>query len=296
MSEFAKRVIRMRGIFPIAKEDLLDAPDVLASKVIRVGAEPEVNKIGYPRASSLYSACMRKHVLGTKFEKEEKQWGGVKTRLIFGFGKAVHFWLQNTGDLFGDDRIGWWKCQSCGVIMYFGKPPKARCKNCGASPKAAVYVEHSMRLKRPYFVTGHPDLFVSRDNGICVLEIKTLNGEEFVKLAGPIVEHEMQVVTYVWGLSKDKSLPIKINDQVGYILYISKKHLAKELPLKMFAVKITVPLVERMKKKLLEYREGVRNFPDMLPEPASVCKRGDFENYAAKTCVCLKECLKYGKV
>ncbi len=39
--------------------------------------------------------------------------------MAFSLGNALHWWVQNRPDFYGDDRRGWWKCLAC------SKPKKA---------------------------------------------------------------------------------------------------------------------------------------------------------------------------
>jgi len=274
------------------EDDTLD-PETLASKFLTLNEPPEIGEVSWPRASSLYDACMRMHVLGTKSHATKQQWLSFKTRMLFGIGNAVHFYAQNTDWLFGDKRRGWWKCLSCRKILYFGAPPRARCPHCNAHHEAIAYYEHPVRLREPFMVTGHVDMFLERIERLRVVDFKTMAGPLFDKLKAPLVEHEWQVQTYMWGCSIDKRLPVKIDPEVGYIAYISKGYHADSLPLKMFPVKKSAALRGRIKAKLLTFKTGFENYPKDLPAPDKKCARSDFGSYQANQCPCKKECIEH---
>lgn len=290
---FADRVVRMRkdsGLIK-PKEFVPVDPTALAAEHLDMAWSMEEAPIGYPRASSLHNACMRFHVIGARTEKKIKQFNSVRAKLLFGIGIAVQDWIQNTPDVLGDKRRGWWRCTACNKILYFGGPPKKRCKFCEARPEAIRYHEHFMRLPDPWMVTGHPDMWLEPETGIYrILELKTIKSEEFDKLKAPLVQHDWQLQTYMWGCPLDERLPVKTDPSVGYIMYISKRYSTKELPYKMFTVHRNDSLIQRIKVKLDQFSLGYLNYPKHLPPPADECLRGNMTSYRAKTCVCKKEC------
>ena len=297
---FAKKVQRLKGKASSSDtikrelEDEIEDPAALAANHIEMHSKwVHGYNIGRPRASSIHKACIRMHVIGTVKKLGKQEITTVRTRLLWGYGNAYHWWVQNTPDVFGLRRLGWWKCYACGKVLYFGYPPKQECKFCGASPRAAFYHEHSLKLESPFPVSGHPDLFLDVHKLIRVVEAKTMNGADFVKLVAPLADHEFQCQTYMWGCARDKNLPVKIDPEVGYILYISKKSIRSALPFKMFKVRKNASILKQIKAKCRSYRVGVEDYPKSLPDPHDECLRNEFRNYMAKHCVSRKECLRY---
>jgi hypothetical protein len=287
----------MRQEAGLIKGPKLAAQDgvALASEHLELGWEVEEQRIGYPRASSLYGACIRQHVLGTIHNKTKKEWEAARDRLLYGIGIAVQEWIQNRHDVLGDRRRGWWKCLACRRILYFGGPPKRRCQYCGAHPEAIAYHEHFMKLKAPWLVTGHPDMFLEKDPAVFrLLEIKTIKDDEFDKLKAPLIQHDWQIQTYMWGCELDEHLPVKTDSSIGYVMYVSKRYQTKELPYKMFTVQRSEALVQRIKEKVSMYTDGVRDFPENVPPPHDGCIRGGMDNYQAKSCPCRVECIAVG--
>jgi len=302
MSKFAKIV---RGLKKKTKvhidndyreeiEEDIDDPAALAASHINMRAVENVAyTIGKPRASSILVSCIRMHVIGTVNKIQKKEWSSARSRVLFGYGNAYHYWIQNKPDFYGRRRIGWWKCQACQKVMFFGFPPKQPCGHCGAAREAGVYHEHHMDLNGAHPMSGHPDLFLDVNGLIRVNELKSINGEEFEKLKGVKAEHEAQTQTYMWGCGLDKSIPIKIDTQVGYVTYISKKYRTKTLPFKMFRIKKNAAILRTIKAKARSYRVGVEDYPKYLPELDSQCASHNLRNYKAKVCPCREECLKH---
>lgn len=289
------RKIQVKGTkVPFSTIEKMGDPAALAASFSNLKVEKEVKSIAAPRASDMYSSCMRKHVIGTVNELTEQRWTTLKGKIIFCIGNAVHFWLQNSSDLFGEERYGWWYCQACKQTRYFGKPPKRSCERCGADKDATIYLEHLMRLKKPVMVTGHPDMFFkpSHIKKVRIAELKTIAGDSFDKLVAPIIDHEWQIQTYMWGCANDSSIPIEIDQSMGYIVYVTKRTREEEFPLKIFPVVSNPDLIKRIKAKLMLYQGGLKDYPKNLPVPIDECLRGDFKGYRARTCVALKECVK----
>lgn len=297
-SSFAVRVARLsKGIVKPVLDEVEKHGDAaaIAAQVVDLHARVETSIIGAPRASKLYDACMRQHVLGTHFSVELTQRIAFKQKVTFSMGNAVHWWMQNKSDVFGLRRIGWWRCVACKKVLYFGRPPKKRCPHCKAYPEAIHYHEHYLNLKSPLAVTGHPDMFFEKQKGLFrVTEIKTMNGDEFERLAAPVIGHEWQVQTYMWGCNqKGAGLPVPIDPAVGYVCYVSKKQHRDILPLKMFPIRRDDQLLRRAKAKLKQYKEGRQDFPNNLPELHSECERRNFNAYRARSCPVLNNCMEY---
>ena len=287
---FADRVIRMRRasrVSELSDEDKSGDPQLVATAHIDIVAPREVQEVGKPRASSLKKACMRMHVIGTITNVHIPRYGSFKHKVTFGIGDACHYWAQNTKFLFANRRVGWWRCTACNKVLYFGKPPKAKCSKCGARKEAIVYHEHFMNIKG---VTGHPDLFLEVKKDLRIAEIKTMSAIQFVKLAAPLVEHEWQLLTYMDGSRVDKALPVKIDHTVGYLIYLSKGWHTDMLPIKMYPVVYEPTIVKQIKAKIQSYTDGLKGYPSVLPAPLKACLP-DFTSYTARSCKCKQMCI-----
>jgi hypothetical protein len=122
--------------------------------------------------------------------------------------------------------------------------------------------------------------------------LKSINGAEYDKLKAAKAEHEAQAQTYMWGCGRDKNMPVKVDTEIGYVTYISKKYSTKALPFKMFRIRKSNRILNMIKDKARTYRIGVENYPDDIPALESDCERDSFRNYKAKICPCREECMK----
>lgn len=278
--------------------DILTAvrPTAVPKAIVSISTTSDDKIIGPPRASSIYSACMRQHVLGTIYKLNYRDVTGFTRQLTFDIGHAMHTLIQNSNDrYFKEQRRGHWKCVACGVVSPFGKPPTENCTYCGANIEALVYHEFELKIEKPYYVSGHPDLFIAPSeapNKIRVVELKTMSGEKFKTLVAPLVEHVYQLHTYMWacGLRKN-DLSIWLDDEVGYITYISKKEVSGELPIKTFTVNREVRVLKDIFDRLQQYKEGIED--NVIPEPLDQCVTSKFDHWRAKNCVARKLCKEY---
>lgn len=291
-TEFSQRVIRRKVKNKFLGSGVLDDPALLAAHYVNIQSSRESQyPITMPRASKMFDGCMRMFVVGHKNNIQKKEWSNTKNRLLFGIGNALHYWIQNEPDLFGDKRVGWWLCRGCMKVRQFGKPPTTPCKFCGANAAAAVYMEHGFRLNGKYPVSGHPDMFLRKDKVLRITELKSISAKEYVKLVAPLAAHECQLLTYMWGIPQDKTFPVKIDRDLGYLAYISKGYHQKELPIKMFPVPYNVKVVSQIKKKLSAYKRGWDNYPNKLPEPLEACVKANFTSWKAKECPVKNHCM-----
>jgi len=281
----------------LSQIELSGNPTTIAAELVEIGnRQPRPVPIGAPRASSLFQACMRLRILGTVYKKKMTELDSIHARVTFGIGNSLHYWVQNTDLFLGDRRRGWWKCVACGRTRYFGAPPKKGCEFCKASPAATIYEEHGIDLKKPYPVTGHPDMFYAKKPDLVrVLEIKTLNGDDWQKLKSPLVEHEWQLQTYMWACSIDPDMPAEIDPLVGYILYFSKMNFRNSLPVKAFVVVKNDSLLKRIFAKLGVYRAGVVDGElGSLPPILDECVRSKFKGARSLYCPVRGECQDHG--
>ena len=159
---------------------------------------------------------------------------------------------------------------------------------------AAEYKEHSMLLDGAWPMGGHPDLFLSFPGHIFrVCEIKTMNGKDFESLKAPLADHEAQTRVYMWGLNIDPKMPVVIDPELGFIMYVSKQSFKKIFPMKIFPIRQSKSTINMVKDIASIYKIGMDNYPNRLPVPHRECSQGNFANYRAKTCVCREKCLEF---
>lgn len=264
-------------------------------RVVSISTTRNDQTIGPPRASSIYNACIRMHVIGSQNKLEYRSIVGFNRQLTFDIGHAMHSLIQNSSDrYFGKQRRGFWMCIACETITPFGKPPTEKCSNCGANIDALQYHEYELKLTEPYCISGHPDLFIEpldAPNKIRVVELKTIAGDAFQKLAAPLVEHVYQIHTYMWSCGlKPHELSVLFDDSVGYITYISKKEISGELPMKTFTVNSELRVLKQIFIKLKMYRNAMRK--NILPLPLDICSSSGFEHWRAKNCAAKQLCME----
>lgn len=150
-----------------------------------------------------------------------------------------------------------------------------------------------MKLDDPK-VTGHPDmLYALTMEEIRVLELKTLNGDEFKALERPKAEHVFQVIGYMHYLPKDKTLPIKINPNKGLIWYFSKQMTKASLPFKAFHISKDAITVRALETTLEQFTRGIQE-ADYLPEPLAACRQSGWKTYRARSCPLTELCQECG--
>ncbi len=275
-------------------DDNVDSFAVLA-KYTKISCEVEMQNISNPRASSLYSACMRMQVIGVSLKLKQKRFLNLHSRVTFGTGNAIHYQIQNSNWVFSDNmRVGWWLCTACKKIRQFGRRKTSNCEFCNALPEASIYYEHSLSVhKNPVLVTGHPDLLIYISKGVVrIVEIKTIKKDSYENLIMPLIEHQWQIITYLMYCNKSTiKLPIKIDESLGYILYLAKEQTGRDvLPLRLFPVSNSLVIQEQIKAKLRLYYEGIQNFPKKLPPVLAECERSNFSCWKAKNCAAVSYC------
>jgi len=268
--------------------------DSITSELFNLETLVKSREIKYPRASSIYDCCIRLHVLATLYGIEKTERIHLNRRVTFDIGNAIHYWFQNDPSYLGDQRVGNWECRACGFTTKFGKPVTNKCRACGASHKAFVYKEIDLVLHKPYPITGHPDMFIeprTNPNVIRVMEFKTINGERFETLSAPLISHVWQLQTYIWMINEDDTLlPVPVDKDYGYIVYISKKEKFGQLPIKTFVVRKDRDLIRRVRVKLQHYVDGVKG--RSLPDPLGKCVSSNFTDYVSNSCPVVSVCKK----
>lgn len=284
-------------IFNFGAGDEITDPEALAFYHTRAKfGKKEGQDLMFPRASSLYDACMRMHVLACRSPKKIKKLDDQSPNqvLTFSIGSAVHFLMQNTPAIFGDRRIGLWECLACGNVLYFGKPPVDNCPKCGASKNAIFYREHAFNPKKPLYCGGHPDLFLASSAGKPrPLEAKTMEETAFGKLTAPLAAHDFQLQTYFILMESNPFLSKKVDTRNGYLFYVGKKVARGSMPFKMFHVKRNKAVEESILGRLREFREGYEKFPKKLPMLHNDCQKSNLSSWRSRNCPCLKLCKGY---
>jgi hypothetical protein len=271
--------------------DAITDPNALAfHHTVAKFEKTQGHQVLFPRASSLFDACMRMHVIAAKSDIKyyKTESGRPQDTMVFNLGTAVHYMMQNTPTFFGDRRIGFWECSACGTIIW-GKPPIQNCDRCGAKKEAFVYIEHGFTAEPPYYCSGHVDLFLDVGNGKSrMLDLKTMGEDEFYGLEAVKAKDEFQLLTYMVLAEAEADLPIDTNR--GFIFYVCKKIKSDAMPYKMFHVIRNESNTNSVLKRLALFKNGYENFPNDLPPVQPSCL--GFTSYAAKSCPCVSACVQ----
>jgi hypothetical protein len=182
-----------------------------------------------------------------------------------------------------DKAIGNWKCLTCGAYAIFCKRPE-RCRTC----KSKVFKHEQLRfVSQVSGVSCGVDMVVNL-GGLkhTLVEIKTIDKEEFKKLVAPLAEHKFRTSLYPRIVEEsDHAFKDRIDTTEAFVFYVSKggfgckdvdvltwktKGLLQDAefsPFKEFLIKrndaLTDPRVE-LASKVLTYRQGG-------PMPKGIC-------------------------
>ena len=269
--------------------DAITDPVQLAHALTNLEAQrEELEYSRYLRVSSLYTVCVRERLLGLRNDVLKTKWISRDTVLLFEKGNYYHDLVQNTSLIFDRARIGWWECMACN-FRRFGRPPTKPCR-CGARKEAIRHKEHHLEIDDPFNVSGHQDLFLEVGGGdIRVLDVKSLDIDEMVKMISPKPENVYQVQGYMEFGQYDKNLPIKPNRNRGLLLYFAKRSRKGVFPIKMFHVVRQQVVVDAMTRDLNDFRRGLEDI-SFLPPPKDKCKDSAWNNYEARSCGALEFC------
>ena len=168
-------------------------------------------------------------LLDMNLGKKKDSYIGTALRITFDHGRSVENLVRN--DWLRDVAVGDWECGVCGSVhATFGKVPKVKC-NCGYN--RWVYKE-SRFMSEKNGASGGLDLILDVGEAkLRIIEIKTIDKDEFRKLVAPLAEHKFRTSLYLRLVEESNSeLAARINLQVSNILYVSKSYGFKDETLK----------------------------------------------------------------
>lgn len=174
--------------------------------------------------------CPREHAFLTLgVVKKKDQFVGTSLRITYDHGRDMEWRLRN--DWLRDAMVGNWECTVCGHTHSFGKFPKVNCPSCGY--KRWEYVEPRFTSKHSGISGGIDGLVDVGATKHRILEIKSIDKDEFKKLAAPLAEHKFRTALYL-KLAEESELPEsdRVNSQEASILYVSKSFGFKDESLK----------------------------------------------------------------
>lgn len=234
--------------------------------------------------------------------KPKNNFIGTSMQITYAIGhdterRIRNSWLRNY-------VVGYWKCGVCGSVYYkWGKVPKVKCPSCGWGHQ---WVYEEVRVLDPETgVSGGIDAFVDTgERKLRLLELKTMDKDQFKKLIAPLAEHRYRTALYLW-LVEHSNLPEKerINQMQAFIIYMSKSFGFKDMtmkengvpdmpfsPFKEYTIErqdevIKIPLARA--KVLTRYREMVKN-DSSTGLPCGICHNGLTKR--AQSCSAIAHC------
>lgn len=152
--------------------------------------------------------------------KKRDQYIGTALRITFDHGRDVEYRIRN--DWLRDIAVGTWKCGVCGTLhSTFGKVPTNKCGTC--SYERWEYEETRFSSEKTG-VSGGIDLILDvGEPKLRIVEIKTIDKDEFKKLQAPLAEHRFRTSLYL-RLAEEESADFseRVNTKEANIIYVTK--------------------------------------------------------------------------
>lgn len=244
--------------------------------------------------------CARERVIAKLkgITKTKDEWLSTSLAMTFAIGRSVQDMVVNT---LGKSGVGYadWVCEICGAHYGMVQYPTV-CAECKQ--------QHSLRYRERRFVSSITKISCGVDafaklsgahNQLTPIEIKTIDKEEFKKLAMPLAEHRTRMKLYlkIMAESTDKDIPI-IDLSRGVLLYVSKGGYGVQdeavktwklgdigfSPFKEYTITRDDDALAEDEGRVMEYHKAMENktFPDRIcPTPS---------DGRAYKCVCKAEC------
>jgi hypothetical protein len=211
-------------------------------------------------------------------------------RVAFDNGTALHDLCRNTWLRY--DVIGMWQCEDCGEKRHFSKAPST--VSPGDKSHHHWWTYHEEVFVDPETgISGSIDFFVDLGNKkLTVVEVKSIDKDQFSKLAGPLAKHRIRSQMYLALI--DRAAPQAVRDQIDLtharILYISKGYgnmnadHGKVLPFKEFSIRRNDEAVE----KYFDLGRQIHDFRKKGVLPKVIC--ANQMDKRARVCPVAKAC------
>lgn len=210
-------------------------------------------------------------------------------RVVWAMGRAAEkhvreAWIEELQER----AFGRWEC-ACGKTTstntFFSRSAIAECCGGKLDQYAEIDLEHAgLGLK------GHPDFVYQAEDGLRVVEIKSINSSGFDSLKEPKPQHVAQLLHYidmVPGATRELISPI------GHVFYVRKEFSFKGIPYKCFDVDSAAPVHKMALDAGIDRADDVRTFLDggKLPARLGQCKTPNTPT--AKKCGACEMCFYY---
>ena len=161
--------------------------------------------------------------------KKKDNYVGTSLRITFDHGRDIEHRMRN--DWLRDVAVGIWQCSTCNSRHpTFGKEPKVSCK-CGY--KHWVYGEYRFKSEVSG-VSGGLDIMLDVGQPkLRIVEIKTLDKDQFKALKAPLAEHKFRTSLYLrLAAESNDEVSARVNTQEANLIYVSKSFGFKDEALK----------------------------------------------------------------
>lgn len=185
---------------------------------------------GYIHVTDLLRFCARRQVLCVRDKIQQLKVPRCADRVLWEMGKAAerHVRTQIIKAMNYRNIVGNWGC-FCGGLEYGGFFVADRvCARCN-SP-AIIYHEFTLADDDARII-GHPDLMFYYDNAMLVVEIKSMNKDDFKALSEPSPNHIFQGGSYRRLLLQRQTVPV--HREIA-VLYVCKDYIFKGVPYKEY--------------------------------------------------------------
>lgn len=254
----------------------LDAQDRVPEKVRAM--EP-----GYVHVSSMVGFCGRQLALLRREERPLFRSVTGGHRVMWRIGRAVesHIREQFINSRNRSGILGNWTCACGGSVRRGAFSPVARCEVC--NQPLNVYGEFTL-ADRDAKIVGNPDLLFEWQKSVVVVEIKSMNPEQWEKLTAPLGDHIFQAGMYHDLLKANGFTP---NKDVVFI-YCTKQFKYGS-PYKEFHVDVSVPSLTAQRQAIREQvKETMQHIEAGTLPPRTLC--ASHTSSMAKTCPMVAQC------
>jgi hypothetical protein len=243
------------------------SPDLFLDAISKYDNIPQLLRtpIGpnsYIHSSSLENFCARRAAILDKENRVPREYVQGSMKVVWAIGRAVEKHVRDAliNSLGKSNFHGKWHCK-CGKTTHVGTYADITCKVCNT--KASNYDELTI-YSEEHKIAANPDLiFLTPSKQQTVIEIKSMNKEEYDKLEEPKSMHVRQASRYV-SLKRMDGQTVSPN---VIIIYVRKDFLFKNI-YKIYSVNVDDPNLILAFKEELDQATKLRKYHETkeLPE------------------------------
>lgn len=149
---------------------------------------------GYTHVSALLNFCPRAFRLIKEHGINDARSVRSCDRVMWAIGRSVESHVRNQFfKAHKPSMVGIWHC-TCGRLKRSGGWIHSVCDQCGTP--ADHYAEKTL-FDHDNMIVGNPDLLISQDGKLRVIEVKSINKKDFDALTKPKPDHVFQLNHYV---------------------------------------------------------------------------------------------------